>query len=179
LLSILDHYLEYFKTPYFIFVRDTLSYLALLGLHFAVCLQPSTLKLTVLEWLILVFFLGRLLMEIDQVISGMIREEVPEVNSGMKEVEGQVNIVMIEVEGQVNSVMEGEERQVNSGMIEEEGQVNSVVVGEEGQVNSVMVREEGQVNSGMVREEGQSSDSSSGSGKRHQTFMKQLSKYCG
>jgi hypothetical protein len=72
LLSILDQYKKYFKTPYFIFVRDTLSYLALLGLHFAVCLQPSTLRLTVSEWLILVFFLGRLLMEIDQVSSGMV-----------------------------------------------------------------------------------------------------------
>jgi hypothetical protein len=74
LISILDHYVESFNTPYFIFVRDTVSYLALLGLHFVVCLQPSTLHFTLLEWLILIFFLGRLFMEIDQVINSRTRE---------------------------------------------------------------------------------------------------------
>lgn len=52
-----------YKTPYFIFVRDTLSYLALLGLHLAICLEPSQLSFSGLEWAILVFFVGRLLIE--------------------------------------------------------------------------------------------------------------------
>ena len=56
----------YFTTPYFIFVRDTLSYLTLLGLHFALCLSPSVLPFSGLEWVILVFFVGRILMESKQ-----------------------------------------------------------------------------------------------------------------
>jgi len=64
-----DHYVQYFNTPYFIFVRDTLSYLALLGLHFALCLQPSTIHFTVLEWIIMLFFIGRLLMELNQAVT--------------------------------------------------------------------------------------------------------------
>lgn len=53
--------------PYFIFVRDTLTYLVLLGLHFAICVEPSHLAFTGLEWATLVFFFGRLLTEIKQV----------------------------------------------------------------------------------------------------------------
>ncbi|CAH3192469.1 unnamed protein product [Porites evermanni] len=59
-----ENYRDYFTTPYFIFVRDTLSYLALLGLHFAVCLSPSSIEMTGLEWAIMVFFMGRTLLEI-------------------------------------------------------------------------------------------------------------------
>ncbi|XP_068707891.1 uncharacterized protein [Montipora foliosa] len=66
---IYERYLEYFTTPYFIFVRDTLSYVALLALHFALCLSPSSLPLSGLEWAILVFFLGRILMEIQQIVT--------------------------------------------------------------------------------------------------------------
>lgn len=61
-------YKEYFTVPYFIFVRDTLIYLALLGLHFAICFEPSQLPFSNLEWAILVFFLGRLFTEIKQVV---------------------------------------------------------------------------------------------------------------
>lgn len=63
---ITENYHEYFTTPYFIFVRDTLSYLALLGLHFALCLSPSVIPFSGLEWVILVFFMGRVLMESKQ-----------------------------------------------------------------------------------------------------------------
>ena len=58
-----ERYQEYFTTPYFVFIRDTLSYLALLGLHFALCLETSSIPFSGLEWAILVFFLGRILME--------------------------------------------------------------------------------------------------------------------
>lgn len=61
-----EKYLDYFTTPYFIFFRDTLSYLTLLGLHFAICLSPSTVAFSRLEWVILVFFLGRIVTEFDQ-----------------------------------------------------------------------------------------------------------------
>ena len=60
-------YKEYFTTPYFIFVRDTLSYLVLLGLHLVICFEPSQLSFSGLEWVILTFFFGRLLMELNQV----------------------------------------------------------------------------------------------------------------
>ncbi|XP_022789481.1 uncharacterized protein LOC111329137 isoform X1 [Stylophora pistillata] len=46
-----------------------LSYLTLVGLHFAICLSPSTVSFSRLEWAILVFFLGRIFMEVDQFIS--------------------------------------------------------------------------------------------------------------
>ena len=62
-----QRYKEFFILPYFIFVRDTLSYLALLGLHLALCVEPSQLEFSVLEWAILVFLFGRLLVEIKQV----------------------------------------------------------------------------------------------------------------
>jgi hypothetical protein len=64
-----DQYVKYFTSPYFIFARDTISYLVLLGLHFAICLQPSTIHFTFTEWAIMFFFLGRLLMEVDQAMS--------------------------------------------------------------------------------------------------------------
>ena len=67
--SFTDRYLDYFTTPYFIFVRDSLSYLALLGLHFDICLSPSTVAFSRLEWVILIFFLGRIAIEVDQFMS--------------------------------------------------------------------------------------------------------------
>lgn len=63
---VLDKYLDYFTTPYFIFLRDTLSYLLLLGLHIAICLSPATVPFSALEWVILVFFIGRFLSEVKQ-----------------------------------------------------------------------------------------------------------------
>jgi hypothetical protein len=67
--ALADQYVKYFTSPCFIFERDTISYLALLGLHFAICLQPSTIRFTFTEWAIMFFFLGRLLMEVDQAVS--------------------------------------------------------------------------------------------------------------
>ena len=57
---------EYFTTPYFIFARDTLSYFFLLGLHVAICLSPSAIAFTIVEWAFLVFFVGRFALELDQ-----------------------------------------------------------------------------------------------------------------
>ncbi|XP_078372242.1 uncharacterized protein LOC144655919 isoform X2 [Oculina patagonica] len=69
-----DRYLKNFVTPYFIFVRDTLSYLALLGLHFVICLAPSQIPFSGVEWAIFVFFMGRMAMEGKQLIrTSMIR----------------------------------------------------------------------------------------------------------
>ena len=62
-----EKYRTYFKIPYFIFVRDTISYLALLALHLAICLEPSQLSFSGLEWTILCFIVGRLLNEIRQI----------------------------------------------------------------------------------------------------------------
>ncbi|XP_068737190.1 uncharacterized protein [Montipora capricornis] len=64
--SIYDKYRDYFTTPYFVFIRDTLSYLVLLGLHFTICLETSSISFTWIEWAILVFFVGRVLFEHEQ-----------------------------------------------------------------------------------------------------------------
>lgn len=61
-----ETYREYFTTPYFLFIRDTLSYLALLGLHLSICLSPTSVEYSELEWAILIFFMGRIVMEIKQ-----------------------------------------------------------------------------------------------------------------
>jgi len=66
LSSTADRYLEYFTTPYFIFFRDTLSYLFLLGLHIAICLSPSIVPFSAVEWVIAIFFVGRFLSEFKQ-----------------------------------------------------------------------------------------------------------------
>ena len=63
-------YLKYFTTPYFVFVRDTLSLLVHLGLHFAICLAPSSISFTRLEWAICVFYMGRVVLESKQ-LSGI------------------------------------------------------------------------------------------------------------
>ena len=63
---VLEKYLDFFTTPYFVFVRDTLSYLFLLGLHMSICLSPATISFSATEWVILVFFIGRFLSEIKQ-----------------------------------------------------------------------------------------------------------------
>ncbi|XP_068736972.1 uncharacterized protein [Montipora capricornis] len=64
--SIYDSYRDYFTTPYFVFIRDALSYLVLLGLHFTICLETSSISFTWIEWAILVFFAGRVLFEREQ-----------------------------------------------------------------------------------------------------------------
>lgn len=56
-------------TPYFKFVRDSLSFVVLLGLHFALCLEPSSVPFSGLEWAILVFFIGRYLVEREQIFA--------------------------------------------------------------------------------------------------------------
>ena len=61
--------MEYFLTPYFVFLRDTVSYLALLALHCAVCLAPSTVPFSGPEIAIIVFFIGRLTQELHQLFA--------------------------------------------------------------------------------------------------------------
>lgn len=63
LFSALEIYRLSLETPYFKFVRDTLSYIFLLVLHYALCLSPTTVTFSGLEWTILIFFIGRFLVE--------------------------------------------------------------------------------------------------------------------
>ena len=63
LFSTSEIYLLSLETPYFKFVRDTLSYIVLLVLHYALCLSPTTVTFSRLEWTILIFFIGRFLVE--------------------------------------------------------------------------------------------------------------------
>lgn len=64
--DIFDKYLDYFTTPYFMFARDTISYLLLLGLHIAICVSPTTVPFSFLEFAILIFFIGRFVSECHQ-----------------------------------------------------------------------------------------------------------------
>ena len=57
------------------FLRDTLSYLVLLGFHFALCLETSSIPFSGLEWAILVFFLGRILNEIKQFLDVKVKRK--------------------------------------------------------------------------------------------------------
>jgi len=66
-LSVPEIYLISLETPYFTFVRDTLSYIVLLVLHYALCLSPTTVTFNGLEWFILIFFTGRYLVERKQI----------------------------------------------------------------------------------------------------------------
>lgn len=79
-----ESYLDYFTTPYFVFLRDTLSYLALLALHFALCLETSSIPFSGLEWAIFVFFLGRILMEIQQLLGGQLKKGIGTKDNGIK-----------------------------------------------------------------------------------------------
>ena len=60
-------YLDYLESPYYKFIRDTMSYLILVSLHFALCLEPTTKEMSGLEWTILTFFIGRYLVERKQI----------------------------------------------------------------------------------------------------------------
>ena len=62
-------YFRLFAEPLHVYVRDTLSYLVLLGLHFAICLTPASLPFTGVEWTIFIFFLGRMVTELSQFLS--------------------------------------------------------------------------------------------------------------
>ena len=67
LFSVPEIYLLSLETPYFTYVRDTLSYIVLLLLHYALCLSPTTVTFSGLEWFILIFFAGRYLVERKQI----------------------------------------------------------------------------------------------------------------
>lgn len=67
------------------FFRDTLSYLVLLGFHFALCLETSSIQFSGLEWAILVFFLGRILNEIKQFLDVKVKRQK---KTGIKNSEG-------------------------------------------------------------------------------------------
>ncbi|XP_068673221.1 uncharacterized protein [Montipora foliosa] len=62
-----ETYKAYFTIPYFVFLREMISYLALVALHIAICLESSQLSLSGLEWAISVFFCGLLLVEGKQI----------------------------------------------------------------------------------------------------------------
>lgn len=61
--------MSYFCAPYFVFSRDIISYLVLLLLHCIVCLSPSTIALSGVEIAILVLFLGRVAMEVNELFA--------------------------------------------------------------------------------------------------------------
>ena len=69
-LTVSEVYLAFLESPKYKFLRDTLSYIIMLFLHYALCLLPSTIVFSGLEWAILAFYIGRSLVELKQ-ISGV------------------------------------------------------------------------------------------------------------
>ncbi len=67
LISYLYSVANLYSSPYGKCVHDTLSYIVLVVLHYALCLSPSTIAFSRLEWVILVFFVGRYLIERQQI----------------------------------------------------------------------------------------------------------------
>ena len=65
--SLAKAYLACLETPYYKFLRDTLSYIIMLFLHYALCLSPSTIEFSGLEWTIFVFYVGRVVAELKQI----------------------------------------------------------------------------------------------------------------
>ena len=63
-----------YKGPFGKYVHDTLSYIVLVVLHYLECLSPPTIAFSNLEWLILIFFAGRPLVECQQLLH--IRERI-------------------------------------------------------------------------------------------------------
>ncbi|KAJ7390563.1 hypothetical protein OS493_024601 [Desmophyllum pertusum] len=90
-----NRYLEYFMTPYFIFVRDTLSYLVLLALHVFICLAPSQIPFSGLEWAIFVFFLGRIAMEGKQFVRTHVLQGLEDNQGGTDSDEGHNDSVIM------------------------------------------------------------------------------------
>ena len=80
LISVPEIYLISLETPYFKFVRDSLSYIVLLVLHYALCLSPTTVTFNGLEWVILIFFIGRYLVERKQI--GDVLQHLKKQNDG-------------------------------------------------------------------------------------------------
>lgn len=78
-------YLKYFTIPYFIFVRDTFSFLVHLGLHFATCLAPSSISISRLEWAVCVFYMGRIVTEIKQISDTKVLQSEESDKPGIKE----------------------------------------------------------------------------------------------
>ncbi|XP_068731483.1 short transient receptor potential channel 6-like isoform X2 [Montipora capricornis] len=67
---------KYLEVPFWKFVFDTISYITLVFLHLAICVSPSTLDFSVVEWLVLAFFLGRALAESKQLAAKRRRHKV-------------------------------------------------------------------------------------------------------
>ena len=86
------------------FLRDTLSYLVLLGFHFALCLETSSIPFSGLEWAILVFFLGRILNEIKQFLDVKVKRKK---KSGITNSEGSKYNIRFE-DGVENSKRQGQ-----------------------------------------------------------------------
>lgn len=67
-------YRRYFTIPYFISVRDTVSYMTLLAWHFAICVRPTEETPSSLEYVIFIYLIGRLLVEFKE-CKGMLTSE--------------------------------------------------------------------------------------------------------
>ncbi|XP_078359537.1 short transient receptor potential channel 5-like [Oculina patagonica] len=64
--SLRDMYLDYLTTPFVIFLKDKLSQVVFIALHFRMCILPSSVAPRTEEFLILIFYVGLLLSEFQQ-----------------------------------------------------------------------------------------------------------------
>ena len=61
-----DMYLNYLTTPFVIFLKDKLSQVVFIALHFRMCVLGSSVKPRTEEYFILVFYIGLLISEFQQ-----------------------------------------------------------------------------------------------------------------
>ncbi|XP_027047038.1 short transient receptor potential channel 5-like [Pocillopora damicornis] len=61
-----DLYLNYLRTPFVISIKDRLSQVVHLGLHFRLCVLASSVSVRTEEWLTLIFYIGFMLSEYQQ-----------------------------------------------------------------------------------------------------------------
>lgn len=64
--SLSDLYLNYLRTPFVISIKDRLSQVVHLGLHFRLCVLASSVSVRTEEWLTLIFYIGFMLSEYQQ-----------------------------------------------------------------------------------------------------------------
>ena len=66
-------YLGYLTTPFVIFLKDKISQVVFIALHFRMCVLPSSVSPRTEEFLILVFYIGLIFSEIQQYLTSKSR----------------------------------------------------------------------------------------------------------
>lgn len=73
LVSLAAMYLGYLTTPFVIFLKDKISQVVFIALHFRICVLPSSVSPRTEEFLILAFYIGLIFSEIQQYLTSKSR----------------------------------------------------------------------------------------------------------